>query len=359
MTGAADDATRSLFWLCSAVLVLALVAGGGTHQGFYGDVPVQLLSIPLLAAGLWPAFGDDGDRKKKSRLALVACSICAIVVLIQVFPLPFDLWAGRKALLPEGDGSRFGAYHPGWSTLSMTPQATWAAAVSLLVPLSVFASVMQLSLRQRMHLCWLLLGVGAASFALGFFQVAQGPDSALRFYEITNPGEAVGFFANRNHFAAFLNVTLVLAALWLTQALEAILEKRAFNTPSILWIAAAAALIVAMVTGHALVRSRAGAVLAIATLAAAVLMVFMHSRSHHIAERLQRKKSIRRASVAVALFAAVFALQFGLGHILERFEGDPADDLRIPLNVTTFETAFHSLPFGTGLWLFCPRLCDS
>src|SRR6516164_1973002 len=46
----------------------------------------------------------------------------------------------------------------------------------------------------------------------GFLQMAQRPGSTLRFYDVTNPKEAVGLFANRNHFAAHLYVTLVLAA---------------------------------------------------------------------------------------------------------------------------------------------------
>ena len=64
-----------------------------------------------------------------------------------------------------------------------------------------------------MSLCWLILGLGAVSLLLGFLQMTQGPASDLRFYEVTNPSEAVGFFANRNHFAALLNVTLIVSAL--------------------------------------------------------------------------------------------------------------------------------------------------
>ncbi|MBI4725406.1 MAG: O-antigen ligase family protein, partial [Rhodomicrobium sp.] len=52
--------------------------------------------------------------------------------------------------------------------------------------------------------------------------------------------------------------------------------------------------------------------------------------------------------------AAVFATQFGLGAILTRFETDPADDLRVPMNRTTFEMALRSLPLGTGLGSFVP-----
>ena len=61
-----------------------------------------------------------------------------------------------------------------------------------------------------------------------------------------------------------------------------------------------------------------------------------------------------RASLAVALFAALFALQFASAGLVARFDGDFADDLRLPLNVTTFKTAFKTLPSGTGLGSFVP-----
>jgi len=341
-----------LFWLCGAVVVLALLAGGGTHSGFYSDVAVQLLCIPLLIASLWPAFGQDDLRKRRARMAFSLFATCGVVVLLQVLPMPFDVWSGRHVLFPEGDGSRFGGAPPSWSTLSITPQATWVAAASLLVPLSVFGSVVQLGLKQRMLLCWVLLGVGAVSLALGFLQVAQGPESVLRFYESTNPDDAVGFFANRNHFAAFLNVTLVLSALWLAQRMESSLDRRALTTASVLWFAVAGAFFVAIVAGIAMARSRAGALLAIAMLVSVVFMILAHSRFRHTSDPAPRKTGTGRVPLAVALFAVVFTLQFGLGRLLTRLGDDPSEDLRIPLNWTTFETAFNALPFGTGLGSF-------
>ena len=343
-----------LFSLCSAVLMLALLAGGGTHVGFYGDVSAQILSIPLLMAALWPAFGDDCASKKRARIALVVCAVCAAAVFVQVFPLPFDIWNGRKALFPGGDVLHFAGLSPGWSTLSMTPQATWAAAVSLLVPLSIFGVTLQLGLKQRMLLCRLLLGAGVASLGMGLLQVAQGPDSALRFYEVTNPTEAVGFFANRNHFAALLNVTLVLSALWLTQTLEAFMERRTLNTRAILWLATASVLFVATLTGLIMARSRAGAFLGIAALGAIWLMIRAHARSLTAPAHPVRTTRMNRVPLAVFLFAALFALQFALGSLLTRFEGDPFEDLRLPLNATVLETAFKALPFGTGLGSFVP-----
>jgi O-antigen ligase len=56
--------------------------------------------------------------------------------------------------------------------------------------------------------------------------------------------------------------------------------------------------------------------------------------------------------LAAALFAVLFAAQFGLGSMLSRFEGDPLEDLRLTLNRTTLKTASESLPFGTGLGSF-------
>lgn len=345
---------KMLFGLCCAVLLLALLAGGGTHSGFYGDIAVQLLSIPLLIISLWEAFGYDSGRKTRARLTLAICLACATVALLQVCPLPFDVWSFRHVLFPDGDSARFGGTCPGWTTFSLTPQATWAAAASLLVPLAVFGSVVQMGFKQRITLCWVLLGVGAASLALGFLQVAQGPESLLRFYEMTNTDDAVGFFANRNHFAAFLNVTLVLSALWLTQTLEFVRDGRALKTSSILQFAAAATFFVAVVAGLAMARSRAGIFLAVIMLAAIVLMVITHGRGHRAWQTTDPKIGIGRIALAVALFATVFVLQFGLGRLLTRFEGDPADDLRIPLNITTFETAFKAMPFGTGLGSFVP-----
>ena len=49
---------------------------------------------------------------------------------------------------------------------------------------------------------------------MGLLQIAQGQQSDLRFFEITNPEDAVGFFANRNHFAALLYCLIPFVVAW-------------------------------------------------------------------------------------------------------------------------------------------------
>ncbi|MBI4724598.1 MAG: hypothetical protein HY765_06365, partial [Rhodomicrobium sp.] len=155
------------------VFLFALALGGGTHSGFYGDVAVQLLSIPLLIAALWPAFGQECARRKQARLALKLFCGAGLITILQIFPLPFGVWTGTSGLFPEAGMAGTDSHPLAVRTLSLAPEATWAAAASLLVPLAVFGSVLQLNLAQRRVLCWLLLGFGGASLLLGFLQMAQ------------------------------------------------------------------------------------------------------------------------------------------------------------------------------------------
>ena len=67
-----------------------------------------------------------------------------------------------------------------------------------------------------------MLAVGLISVLIGLIQVAQGERSPLRFFEFTNPTEAVGFFANRNHFAALIYCLMLFALAWIVLGLAAV-----------------------------------------------------------------------------------------------------------------------------------------
>ena len=342
---------RMLFWLSCLVLVAAILLGGGTHAGFLGDVAVQLLSVPLLAVSLWPALSTRDPHREKARLAFALCCIVALVTLVQVLPLPFDIWAGGASLLTWPSQSDAEPQRAAWGTFSLTPQATWAAAASVIVPLSIFGAVTQLGLSHRMKLSWILLGLGALSLLLGFMQVAQGTESSLRFYEFTNQHEAVGFFANRNHFAALLNVSLVLAAVWFAIIAEGAMRHGTLGSRSTLVFVAAAIFLVAIVAGLVFARSRAGILLAVFVLAGIFTIILgrRHSSSY---SGVSRDLKVRRASFAVIAFAILFAAQFGLSGLFARQDLNPIEDLRLTINRTTWQTIPKALPFGTGLGSF-------
>ncbi len=342
-----------LFWLCSIVLASAVILGGGTHAGYLGDVAVQLMSVPLLAAALWPAIGARHPNRRTARIALWLCCAFVPIIGIQLLPLPFDFWPAGASLLSSPPAPGFEWKAAAWGTISLTPQATWAAAASSIVPLSIFCAVIQLGCRQRFMLGWLLLALGVIALALGFFQAAQGPASGLRFYDVTNQTEAVGFFANRNHFAAHLYISLVLAGVWFATMAEAIVERKTGNSSLMLGFTAAAVFLVAMLAGLALARSRAGLLLAMFALAG-IVAIMLRQRRQDSPISGSRHLSARRASFAAIVFGILFAAQFGLGGIIARFESDPIEDFRVVLNRVMRETIPKVLPFGTGIGSFVP-----
>jgi O-antigen ligase len=339
--------------LCGAVLCLSVLFGGGTHAGFLGDVIVQILSVPLFVAALWTALEPSQCGRRKDRLLLIVGCAVILGIGIQLIPLPFGAWPVERPF--AGMDPELISLTPGatWTPLSLAPQATWAAAVSLIAPAAIFLAAIQLSLWHRFVLTWLLLALGAAALLLGFVQVAQGPGSSLRFYTVTNPSESVGLFANRNHFAAHLYVTLVLGAIWFASMAKQLWRPGALNSRSLLWLSGAAVFLVAVVAGLALARSRAGIILAIAALGGILLMLLRQHNAKQ-AGSVAHRTGTGRLSIVTVLFAVLFAAQFGLGGILSRFESSPIEDLRLPLAETAFETAYKSLPFGTGLGSFVP-----
>ncbi|MGB9026529.1 MAG: hypothetical protein WCC40_11270, partial [Rhodomicrobium sp.] len=123
-----------LFWLCCIAVVPAIVFGGATHAGYLGDVAVQLLSIPLLIVALWPALSTHDPHRHKARLTFALLCTVALLTLIQVLPLPFDVWHGGSSLLSWPAALEVEPRLAPWPMLSLTPQATWAAAASLIVP---------------------------------------------------------------------------------------------------------------------------------------------------------------------------------------------------------------------------------
>ena len=85
--------------MTAAVIVLAIVLGGGTRQGLWSDAIVQLAGLTLLMvlvfrARRWPRH--DGIR-----FATVIVVLLLAIPLIQLIELPPSLWAllpGRASI---------------------------------------------------------------------------------------------------------------------------------------------------------------------------------------------------------------------------------------------------------------------
>jgi O-antigen ligase len=363
-----------------AVLAGSLLLGGGTRGGLLSDVALQLLCLPVLVHSLGrsllprpaapvvgvspaptypniPASRADAAvplqlRNRRIGPAMLLIALCCLLPVLQLIPLPRAWWAalpGRD--LAKAAFSHIGLPVPEWLPLSVAPHATWQSLLALIPPLAVFFSVIQLSGANRRRLSVVVLAIAVISVFVGLAQLAQGTGSRLRFYEITNDTEAVGFFANRNHFAALLYCAILLAAAWaleLTRSFEAQPPERRFEAGSILPLLAIFTVLVALLAAQSTTRSRAGLGLTILAVAGGFALAFPDRR------RVQRSGMSARVLIGTIGIAAFMAVQLSLYRILERFATDPMADPRVIMARNTIAAAKSFMPFGSGIGTFVP-----
>jgi O-antigen ligase len=332
-------------------MVASFLLGGGTRAGFLSDVVLELVAIPALLISLSSLLElPRTQSKRRADWALVFCLAIAVLPLIQLVPLPPWIWTR----LPSREGvaevfDLLGDQRP-WMPISVSPNATWLSLLSLLPPVAIFVSAIQLNFRERRKLTLVIVAVGVLSAFVGLIQVAQGTSSPLRFFAFTNNSEAVGFFANRNHFAALLYTVLLFAAAW---AIDVAFKTGSWNNlkryaaTTLVTLTACFIVLIVLISAATVARSRAGLLLTIIALAAAFALVFADRRN---ASGVTPSKLL----IGAILLAATLAVQFALYRILDRFAVDPIDDARIPFAHNTLRAAMAFMPFGSGLGTFVP-----
>ncbi len=342
-----------LFCASALTLTSSVVLGGGTRGGFLSDAILELIAVPALLISLsslidLPAW--QANTRTDVIWALAFCLGLSLLPLFQLIPLPPSIWTrlpGRDEIAKVfdlvGDGTP-------WMPISVSPHATWLSFLSLLPSMAIFIGTLQLGYRERRRLVLTFIAVGVVSAFLGLLQVAQGPGSALRFFSFTNTTEAVGFFANRNHFAALLYVVLIFSAAW---AIDVAFkygswkELRRGAAGPIIVLTSSFLLLIIVITAETMTRSRAGLTLTIVAMAAVFALVFTDRRG---AGGLASSKLV----FAAILLAIVLTVQFALYRILDRFVTDPLADARVVFAHNTLRAAWAFMPFGSGLGTFVP-----
>lgn len=128
---------------------------------------------------------------------LAGCLAAALVLsLFHVIPLPVESSVTGDVDKLLGDGS--------WRPLTSTPNEGWNAFYALLVPLATVLAGIQLGRNDLFRILLIIMSLGMFSGLVGLLQVVGGENSPFYLYRITNNGEAVGLFANRNHLATML-----------------------------------------------------------------------------------------------------------------------------------------------------------
>lgn len=331
----------------AVILALSVLLGGATRQGYLGDVVVQIAACFLVGLTLW-ASCEPGRRFRLDPLGKAMLAVAGILCLVQLLPIFPGL--GVKTLsIPDVAGGTLTVSHSWWSRISLTPMVTWAGMTSALVPVAVFMAVTQCDAAGRVLLWRVILGLGGLALLLGVLQMLQGMGSSLRFYAITNSQSSVGFFANRNHFAAQLYVTLAFSGAWIATTGRQIIQKGAFRDRGALMMGGGIAFLLLLTAGLAMTNSRAGLLIAMGTVLGIGAMTMLSPTQ----ERGTRSRGRGTRIILLLLFLVVLLVaQLSLHQIIGRFQADVAEDLRWPLSLATFGAAFSALPFGTGIGSF-------
>jgi len=315
---AAKDAIAPLYLLACLLL-------GGSAQGAWQNMVLQLGGLAILA---WAAIGPSEQPISPRSKALLLLAVAAIAVIaLQMVPLP-------SSILTSGRHGAMGA-----SSISLTPYETLAALLCVIPPLATFCAIAGLRAYRPSWLAAALVVGALAGITLGALQVTSAtPGSPWYLYSETNYGLGVGFFANANHMATLLVITIAFVA-----AIAAGGRSRNIQRYSALLSILAGALLILLV-GLALNGSLAGYALALPVLAASALIVLP------AASRL-RRWLIGLAALSV-LAAVVGLASSSIGGSRIGQSATTSVQSRAQILSTTGKAIADYLPLGSGLGSF-------
>lgn len=236
-----------------------------------------------------------------------------------------------------------------WRPITFSPAKTLNSLASLIVPLAALGLMARLDARSMKHVPWIFVAIGCLSALIGIAQVVFEDASNLYFYAVTNPGQAVGLFANSNHNAVFLACCFLICLLRITQVKG--------GSASSVRIAIAAAMTL-LLCGIMVNSSRAGLLSLILA-----LLIFGMSRLN-ARQRARQPSSASEKShvrmlagpvalivIAAALVAAFVALERSpaFSRIVEQ---DAVADTRVQILPEILNMAIQFQPWGVGFGAF-------
>src|SRR3954466_10033396 len=200
------------FQVTAGLLAITMAIGGAGDSFPLLEMLLELSALATL--GYFVLTRRKWTFNLETRLALVVIGFILLLPLLQLIPLPPQLWhriPGREAAaqLDQIMGWRM------WRPWSLDVEGTIRAFLELLVPAAVFVGCIFLTLQERIQLFGIVIAFALISALLGIAQLVSG--GSLTPYASAHTGYPVGLFVNRNH-----NAALLLMAIPLVGALAAV-----------------------------------------------------------------------------------------------------------------------------------------
>ena len=320
------------------IYLFACLLLGGSAQGIWQNMLLQLAGVAIV--GWAAAARDDEPLSPSARQLLVIVALGIAVIALQLVPLAPSIWSnigGRSGLVHD---YRVLGMPPPSLPVSLSPYSSLNSLMGIIPPLAMFCAMTRLRAYRASWLAIALLAGTVFGILLGALQVTSSDalNSPWYLYGETNWGVAVGFFANANHMATLLVITIPFLAAIAAPNRQANLQR--FS--ALLALVAGAGLVV--LVGLALNGSLAGYGLALPVLAASALII------------LPPNSRLR-------IWAVVFAGLLLIGSLTalattsiagKKFGQDATTSVqsRATILATSDEALRDYLPFGTGLGTF-------
>jgi len=326
------------FVLLAVLFVILWLAGGASREDVAGQIVVRAASwIAIVIAVLFARRPRIEEARAATLVLLAAILLC----IAQLIPLPPGVWRalpGRAAftdpLISPPDL---------WRPLSLVPGATVNALFSLATPLAVLVLATGVREGQRLWIPIVILAVIGFALLIGLLQFTGA--------QITNPlvnggaGQVDGLFANRNHYALFLAVGLLIAPVWGVGA----------GSVSHVRAPIALGLVLLLVLTILASGSRAGMVLGGIAL---VLGLTIARRGVKSALHRYPRWTLSAIGVGIAALIAIFVLAsvaadraVSLDRLVELDTGEDMRSRGLPIVLAIIHTYF---PVGSGLGSFDP-----
>lgn len=195
------------FYVLSAFLLL-LFATGGSSWPFEAQLIVLRPAAFLIAA--WGLATMTTQHWREYRTLWIIFFAITLLIATHLVTLPFAWWSrlpGRDVLVQIDAAANLGQIA---RPLSMQPEATMNALLSMSVPLAVLSIGVQLDQTGQNRTAGLLIVLIAISALVGLLQLSG---VRLALYETVTAIRPSGLFNNRNHQGALLAIAFPLIVL--------------------------------------------------------------------------------------------------------------------------------------------------
>lgn len=319
-----------------AYLALCLLLGGASAAGYLANLILQLVALPLIGWSLWSLRVDRPAGSARTLLLLLVALLA--LGIAQLIPMPPAMWTalpGRDWVVRNYELLRLPLP---WLPLTLAPDRAIASLLWLLPAIAALLSVVVLGAFRARWIAWTIIGMTGVGVVLGALQVVGG----TYLYEITNFGVAVGLFANANHAATLLLISIPFIAALQGHSKRRSSSRRNASAVTVLTAAAFAVVIVGLLTNLSL----AGIGLGVPVALASFLAIVRHGKV------FRPWLGIAAGLVSVAAIVVIVVGPFG--NNLIGVQSANVETARQTSFVRSLQAASEYLPFGSGVGSFQP-----